>query len=240
MNEQTKDPKSRPLSPDAESFSLKRQKPSSLFATSTSPSNYTIPTTSPPCTDWLLTTGNAHYVRSLSSFSSSSSYTPLREPITLAHNTMDPSTDLVVHGLGKVELDVQSPSPSLEGVSPEQGGSSHRILLENVLYIPQAICNGFSPVVFGGGMSCEEGIGAVGPGWIARPFAGGMRLVLAAGSGAGSGAGGGSEVVEGGSYSFGVVVGGDEWEGIFRNLETQGQGQGQGEGEGEGGDRMVE
>lgn len=68
----------------------------------------------------------------------------------------------------------------------------HTILLENVLHVLDAICNRFSPLVFGGGMSFNEDIWVGGNGaWTATSFAWGMRLVLA------DGRKGGSEVVDG-------------------------------------------
>lgn len=97
-------------------------------------------------------------------------------------------------------------------------GGVNLLVLENVLYIPEAICNGFNPVGFGGWMRCEGGLvvggkdgsdGGRGVGWFAKAFAGGFRVEIAGGKA------GGSEVIEGGEYRFGVWVAQNEWEAIF-------------------------
>lgn len=115
--------------------------------------------------------------------------------------------------MGKVILSVES--LARDGyANADSATKSHTITLENVLHIPTAICNGFSPLVYGGGMSCHQDVwvgGSGDGGWIAKPFAGGMRLVLSGGRK------GGSEVVDGVGrigYSFGVCVSPQEWKGI--------------------------
>lgn len=115
-----------------------------------------------------------------------------------------------------------------DGIGAGGGGENGNMLvLENVLFIPDAICNGFNPVGFGGWMRCEGGVvvggrdgGAGGAGdgdgdgegvgWCARAFAGGFRVEIAGGRA------GGSEVVEGREYRFGVWVSDHEWEAIWR------------------------
>lgn len=87
------------------------------------------------------------------------------------------------------------------------------LVLHDVLHVPDALCNGFSPAVFGGWLRSEGGVvvgcRAVGEEWFATPFAGGFRLVL---RGARTG---GSDVVEGGEYRFGVWLGEDERRGFL-------------------------
>lgn len=103
------------------------------------------------------------------------------------------------------------------------------LVLDDVLHIPEALCNGFNPVVYGGWMRSEGGIvvggrqGEEGEGggeeWFARAFAGSFRVEMA------DGRKGGSEVVDGGEYRFGVWVGEGEKRAI---LEAMGNGSGSG------------
>ncbi|RMJ23921.1 hypothetical protein PHISP_05198, partial [Aspergillus sp. HF37] len=129
------------------------------------------------CWDWMITTGNVHYACSTAGFVS---YFPLREPRRLRQNTTTTTTGtsnhrydaandddggeaLEVRGVGRVELSVQrGVSSSSSAGEPSQ--QTHTIVLENVLHIPGAICNGFSPLVFGGGMSCNPDVWVGGDG----------------------------------------------------------------------------
>jgi hypothetical protein len=199
------------LLPSSNSSRTKRQKPPRDTAASSE------------CWDWMISTGNVHYACSTAGFVS---YFPLREARRLRQNNTDHrhdgddgSEELEVHGVGRVELSVQR-GVSSSSSAGEPLPQTHTIVLENVLHIPGAICNGFSPLVFGGGMSCNPDVWVGGDGaWVATPFGGGMRLVLERGRK------GGSEVVDGvGGYSFGVSVAPAELEGIVAAAQQGGWG----------------
>src|ERR1700756_211204 len=73
------------------------------------------------CWDWIVVSGNSHYARDQSSFK-----TYRRVAKKLRNNIFNPHDELLVEGIGTVELSVcRSP----------QDDSSHVIVLENVLHI---------------------------------------------------------------------------------------------------------
>ncbi|PKY01980.1 hypothetical protein P168DRAFT_333267 [Aspergillus campestris IBT 28561] len=137
----------------------------------------TTTTTKPPTKDWMVVQGNTHYARDYTTFLPQ---TYRRTTQTLSNNIFDPSSELHVAGLGTVRVAVQTgPAPTDTNV----------LELHDVLHIPDAVCNGFNPLLYGSSMSCYEGFwegrvpGREGPEWVARGFAGGARLVLAGGEG---------------------------------------------------------
>ena len=152
------------------------------------------------CLDWMVVSGNCHYARDQSSFKT---YRPITRQVK--NNIFNPYDELHVTGVGTVELEVcKSP----------QDLSSHIIVLENVLHIPEAICNGFNPLLYGSSMSCnqdywEGGDTSGNPVWFSTPFAGGTKLVLA-GNPQGE-----SEMIQGREYGLCLYVSPDEWESIL-------------------------
>lgn len=171
--------------------------------------------TKPPTKDWMVVQGNAHYARDLSTFLPGS-YTPTSQ--TLSHNIFDPSSELHVAGIGTVRIPVQTgPAPTDTNV----------LELHEVLHVPEAVCNGFNPLLYGSSMSCYEGFwegrvpgGGERPEWVARGFAGGARLVL---EGRGEEDGVGSEIIDsawegGGCGSLSLYVSREEVEGIRENM----------------------
>ncbi|EAW08926.1 uncharacterized protein ACLA_098680 [Aspergillus clavatus NRRL 1] len=124
------------------------------------------------CYDWMIVSGNCHYARDRGAFRT---YRPVAQLIK--NNIFNPQQELAVAGVGTVELQVCR-------TSKDGGRSVHTIVLEDVLHIPEAVCNGFNPLLYGSSMSCTmevwEGADRYGePVWFAVPFAGGTRLVLA-------------------------------------------------------------
>ncbi|KAL4890684.1 hypothetical protein BDV59DRAFT_183972 [Aspergillus ambiguus] len=121
------------------------------------------------CYDWMVVSGNCHYARDRASFTS---YRPVT--LRIKNNIFNPHEELYVEGVGTVQLTVcrgrNDPSPQV-------------LVLEDVLHIPEAICNGFNPLLYGSSMSCNasywEGGDVNGqPLWYGLPFAGATRLVL--------------------------------------------------------------
>jgi hypothetical protein len=117
------------------------------------------------CYDWMIVSGNCHYAKNRSSFKT---YTHIQGTAGGA----------AVIGVGSVELLVKR--------SPE-GPGTKKLVLDDVLHIPSAICNGFNPNRKPGrcGITASQGLmqGFVGPGedqpaWHARDFCGLYRLVL--------------------------------------------------------------
>ncbi|PLN81657.1 hypothetical protein BDW42DRAFT_193562 [Aspergillus taichungensis] len=173
--------------------------------------------TKPPTKDWMVVQGNAHYARDLSTFLPGS-YRPTHQ--TLSHNIFDPSSELHVAGIGSVRIPVQTgPAPTDTNV----------LELHDVLHVPEAVCNGFNPLLYGSSLSCYEGWwegrvagGGERPAWVARGFAGGARLVLL---GRAEEDGVGSEIVDtvsswdgGAGGGLSLYVSGEEWAGIRENL----------------------
>lgn len=201
--------RTRALSPTSSTETQpKRQK---AFVSSTSlPSLFSTSNLKSECWDWILTPGNTHYARDLTNFTS---YRPLNPPVRISNSPPTSATstvgadadsdELTVVGIGSVCLPVERGS----FLSSDSGnGTTGVLVLNDVLHIPEALCNGFNPVVYGGWMRSEGGVvvgGSEGEGtgeWFARAFAGSFRVEMAGGRK------GGSEVVDGGEYRFGVWV----------------------------------
>ncbi|PYH86823.1 hypothetical protein BO82DRAFT_388413 [Aspergillus uvarum CBS 121591] len=142
----------------------------------------TDPTAHRICYDWMIVQGNCHYARDRAAFTS---YRPVTT-VRLQTNIFNPMEELEVAGVGTVEIPVaRSLAPSSSDHNPfAPDNNTHTLVLENVLHIPEAVCNGFNPLLYGSSMSCtaESWTGADRAGtplWVATPFAGGSRLVLA-------------------------------------------------------------
>ncbi|KAH2180804.1 hypothetical protein KXW61_002813 [Aspergillus fumigatus] len=126
------------------------------------------------CYDWMIVLGNCHYARDRASFTH---YRAMPRRTLVKNNIFNPHEELEVAGVGTVELRVCR-------TVRDGGASSHVLVLEDVLHIPEAVCNGFNPLLYGSSMSCNmeywEGADRRGePVWFAVPYAGGTRLVLA-------------------------------------------------------------
>ncbi|KAL4794874.1 hypothetical protein BDV19DRAFT_364075 [Aspergillus venezuelensis] len=147
------------------------------------------------CTDWMIVSGNVHYARDRASFTQ---YTPVNT--TIKNNIFSPHDEMQVAGIGTVSLLVP------RGVNDSR---THLLVLEGVLHIPEAICNGFNPLLVGSSMSCHaeywEGADRRGePMWFGLPFVGMGRLVLAGGDG------GESDLIEGRQYTLSLYVSPEE------------------------------
>ncbi|KAF3897545.1 hypothetical protein GTR04_1774 [Trichophyton interdigitale] len=115
------------------------------------------------CFDWMITSGIS-YAKNRSSFKT---YRHIR-PVTLSSGT-----GARVIGVGSVELKVPR-SPD----NPEV----NTLILDDVLHIPGAICNGFSPQLLGGSTSFGDPLQGYDddkqPSYYATTFCGLWRLVL--------------------------------------------------------------
>ncbi|RHZ56253.1 uncharacterized protein CDV56_101355 [Aspergillus thermomutatus] len=156
------------------------------------------------CYDWMIVSGNCHYARDRASFTH---YRPVQQRIK--NNVFSPQEELEVAGVGTVELRVCR-------TVRDGGASSHVIVLEDVLHIPEAVCNGFNPLLYGSSMSCNmeywEGADRRGePVWFAVPYAGGTRLVLA-GDPRGE-----SELIQGRHYTLSLSITPQERREIFES-----------------------
>lgn len=152
------------------------------------------------CLDWMVVSGNCHYARDQASFSS---YRPVAREIK--NNIFNPDDELHVAGVGTVHLTVCKSPRDL---------SAHTIVLENVLHLPDAICNGFNPLLYGSGMSCQEeywegGDTSGNPVWFSTPFAGHTKLVLA-GDPQGE-----TEIIQGRHYTLSLSISPEEWQSIL-------------------------
>lgn len=161
-----------------------------------------VPTTvnSRQCFDWVVVSGNCHYARDQASFTS---YQPVAREIK--NNVFNPDDELHVAGVGTVQLTVCK--------SPDDLGA-HTLVLENVLHLPDAICNGFNPLLYGSGMSCHQeywqgGDASGNPVWFSTPFAGQTKLVLA-GDPQGE-----SEIIPGRDYTLSLSLSPEEWQSIL-------------------------
>ncbi|KAL4913084.1 hypothetical protein BDW62DRAFT_205888 [Aspergillus aurantiobrunneus] len=147
------------------------------------------------CRDWMIVSGNCHYARDKASFTT---YTPATA--TVKSNIFNPYDEIHVAGCGTVHLPVpRAPNDP----------STHVLVLDGVLHIPEAICNGFNPLLVGSSMSCLrdywEGADRCGqPMWFALPFAGLGRLVL------GPGLDGESDLIEGRHYTLSLYISPEE------------------------------
>ncbi|KAB8068204.1 hypothetical protein BDV29DRAFT_184937 [Aspergillus leporis] len=144
------------------------------------------------CYDWMVVSGNCHYARDRAVFTS---YRPV--DLRLKNNIFNPHDELHVAGVGTVHLSVCK--------SLRDRTTPHTIVLEDVLHIPEAVCNGFNPLLFGSSMSCNadywEGADRSGqPVWFSLPFAGHTKLVLE-GDPKGE-----SELIEGRYYTLSLYI----------------------------------
>ncbi|KAL4971246.1 hypothetical protein BDW66DRAFT_163833 [Aspergillus desertorum] len=177
------------------------------------------------CRDWMIVSGNVHYARDKASFVPSS-YTPIST--TLKSNIFSPHDEMLVAGIGDVHLTVP------RGINDP---STHTLVLENVLHIPEALCNGFNPLLIGSSMSCHadywEGHDRWGNGmWFGTRFCGVGRLVLAPVDGQAE-----SDLIEGREYTLSLYVSPEEKRVILEQAEqvrAQAQANGQGLWMGEG------
>ncbi|KAL2825866.1 hypothetical protein BJY01DRAFT_241473 [Aspergillus pseudoustus] len=111
------------------------------------------------CWDWMIACGDSHYAKNRASFVAYSRIARRFETTML-------SGTVFVEGVGTVELRVRS--------SPEEGAPTRTLVLENVLHVPNALCNGFAVNVW-----FQECGGASEPYWYAVPFKDLEKLVLA-------------------------------------------------------------
>jgi hypothetical protein len=116
----------------------------------------------PRCWGWIVVSGSCHYAKDRSSFKTYRQLQGTAQGIT-------------VIGIGTVELQTLR--------SPDNPGS-HTLVLEDVLHIPSAICNGFNPALYGC-LSFWQGSVTQGfdendmPIWYGKSFCGVRRLELA-------------------------------------------------------------
>lgn len=183
-----------------------------------------------PCLDWMVVSGNCHYARDRSSFCT---YRPIilgpKPCITIRNNVFNPQEELQVAGVGTVELRVASRLRLNRDCTVDHtisGGNSsptNVIVLQDVLHIPDAVCNGFNPLLLGNcSMSCHadywEGADHLGrPLWYSTPFAGGTRLVLAEEPQDGE-----SELIPGRSYTLSLYVSPEEKAAILFSAVAEG------------------
>ncbi|KAI3029130.1 hypothetical protein CBS147347_3464 [Aspergillus niger] len=95
-----------------------------------------LPSSQRICHDWMVVQGNVHYARDRAHFTT---YRPVTAH--LKNNIFNPMDELEVAGIGTVEIPVVR--------SLDNPFDTHTIVLENVLHIPEAVCNGFNPLLFG-------------------------------------------------------------------------------------------
>jgi len=118
------------------------------------------------CWDWMVVSGDTHYARNRSSFNT--------------YRKINPGTygspGVRVIGVGTVELQVRR--------APDQS-DTRTLVLENVLHVPDAMCNGFnSRLLLGSESWSRDGVQGFDkvtrePSWYGREFCGLNRLVLA-------------------------------------------------------------
>ena len=191
----------------------------------------------------MIVSGNCHYARDRSAFRM---YRPVVGAKQYIKNNMfNPQEELQVAGVGTVELRVvpkqrsnedHTMTPTPTSTTSTTGGESlhdssstnsttNVIVLEDVLHIPDAICNGFNPLLLGNcSMSCHadywEGADHLGrPLWYGTPFAGGTRLVLADDPQEGE-----SELIPGRSYTLSLYVSPEEKQAILLSSAASGGG----------------
>ena len=150
------------------------------------------------CWDWMIVGGDCHYAKNRSSF-------------TTYRRIQGTAQGARVIGIGTVELQVQR--------SPKESGT-HTLVLEDVLHIPEAICNGFNSRLAGGAESWIRGsvhgldASSGQPLWYGTEFCGSTRLVLA-------GNPQGESVLEemereGSAFMLSVYLNEEEWANLFR------------------------
>ncbi|KAL5333316.1 hypothetical protein BJX70DRAFT_71558 [Aspergillus crustosus] len=149
------------------------------------------------CRDWMIVSGNCHYARDSASFTT---YTP--STTTIKNNIFNLFDEMHVSGVGSVQLTVPA--------TPGDPTIFSTLVLEDVLHIPEAVCNGFNPLLVGSSMSCHpgywEGKDRMGRAmWFGLPLAGLGRLVLKPGEGEGV-----SELIEGRQYTLSLYISPEE------------------------------
>ncbi|KUL89745.1 hypothetical protein ZTR_00549 [Talaromyces verruculosus] len=125
------------------------------------------------CWDWMVTTGNCHYAKNRSSFKE---YRRVGKSVP---NGIIEGITTFIAGVGTVELKVET--------SREEGSLVRTLVLEDVLHVPEANCNGFSVAVYHTlhGGSTRLGREPSGtdeeyqPLWCSEEFKGLNKLVLA-------------------------------------------------------------
>ncbi|PYI25132.1 hypothetical protein BP00DRAFT_410219 [Aspergillus indologenus CBS 114.80] len=167
----------------------------------------TDPTAHRVCYDWMIVQGNCHYARDRAAFTS---YRPVTT-VRLQTNIFNPMEELEVAGVGTVELPVARSLAPSNPFANHDHPNTHTLVLENVLHIPEAVCNGFNPLLYGSSMSCtaERWTGADRAGtplWVATPFAGGSRLVLAGAAAQLQHQQGVSELIAGRYYTLSLYI----------------------------------
>ncbi|KAA8649626.1 hypothetical protein EYZ11_002658 [Aspergillus tanneri] len=126
------------------------------------------------CWDWMIVSGTCHYAKNRSSFKE---YRRVGQKVPNGLFKDGPET--YIAGVGTVELNVRT--------NPKKGSRTRTLVLENVLHVPDAICNGFCFAKYHathGGMasldSVWKGTDKQGsPLWYGQPFRGLEKLVLA-------------------------------------------------------------
>ncbi|KAF9887269.1 hypothetical protein FE257_010397 [Aspergillus nanangensis] len=103
--------------------------------------NKTLHTANRICHDWMVVQGTCHYARDRGSFTN---YRPVS--LRLKNNIFNPHEELHVEGVRTVQLTVCR--------TREDPSSPQLLVLEDVLHIPEAVCNGFNPLLYGTSMSC--------------------------------------------------------------------------------------
>jgi hypothetical protein len=149
------------------------------------------------CRDWMIVSGNCHYARDAASFTT---YTPAPPHTLIKSNIFSPHDETLVAGVGTVHLSIPR---------GRHDPTTHTLVLDGVLHIPGALCNGFNPLLVGSSMSCHaeywEGADRMGrPMWFGLPFAGMGRLVLEGGQV------GESDLIEGREYTLSLYVSPEE------------------------------
>ncbi|PYI37002.1 hypothetical protein BP00DRAFT_386094 [Aspergillus indologenus CBS 114.80] len=125
------------------------------------------------CWDWMVVSGTNHYAKNRASFKS---YRPVNRMVP---NGPFQGGELYIAGIGTVELNVRA--------SPERGSPTRTLVLDNVLHIPVAICNGFCPMLYHQTCGGRSILGAPFQGtdehgaalWFGQPFCGLQKLALA-------------------------------------------------------------
>lgn len=151
------------------------------------------------CYDWIVVSGDCHYAKNHASFKT---YRPI---------IGGTAQGAQVAGIGTVELEVKR--------SPE-GQETNMLVLEDVLHIPTAKCNGFRSRALQGTESWGAGVvqgfdgTSTQPTWYATEFCGLRRLVLA-GNPQGE-----SELEEGGHYSLSLYLSREERTYLFSEAES--------------------
>lgn len=123
------------------------------------------------CWDWMVVSGTCHFAKNRSSFKD---YRQVGKDVPNAMFTDAPP--LYVAGVGTVELKVRA--------SAKKGASTRTLILEDVLHVPSAMCNGFNVMAYhrenGGTSGMKDGTDEHGdPLWCSQEFKGLSRLVLA-------------------------------------------------------------